>query len=77
MKLYIVQEGEESVAGRAIKIYDDRGEQLPGVTEVVIHHCIDDASRLGISLVVDDRDIVFGKPPRSVEPPPDRNRRRS
>lgn len=63
MKLYIVQEDGESVRARSIKIYDDRGQRLPCITDVTIRHSVEDCTRLEISLVVDDRTVVFGAPP--------------
>ena len=63
MKLYVVQDNEKSVSGRAFKVYDEAGRRLPGITRASVHHEIGDAVRIDLSLVVNDRDIHIGFPP--------------
>jgi len=74
MKLYIDQPEGDGLRCRSFKIYNEAGEKLPGVTSASVHHDRDDCARIDISLVVDGRDIVFGKPPTKddVPTPPQR-----
>ena len=63
MKLYISQIPGPGVRGQSFAIYNEAGEKLVGVTSASIHHNMDDAARLDLSLVVDGTNIVFGDPP--------------
>ena len=65
MKLYVDQIDGDGVSGRAFAIYNEAGERLPCVTKASVHHCLNDAARIDISLVVDGTRIVFGMPPAS------------
>lgn len=67
MKLYVEQLDGDGVRCQAIVIRNEAGERLPGVTSVSIHHDLNDAARIDISLVVNGRDIVFGKPPSDAK----------
>ncbi len=62
MKLYIEQLPGDGIRGKSFAIYDEEGRKMPGITSASVHHNKDDAARLDISLVVDGRDISFGKP---------------
>jgi hypothetical protein len=63
MKLYVDQIDGDGAGGRSFVIYNEAGEKLRGVRSAVVRHACDDAARIDLSLVVNGRDIVFGKPP--------------
>lgn len=63
MKLYVEQLPGSGEAGKSFVIYNEAGETMPGVVEAHIFHAYDDAARVGLHLVVDGVNIVFGKPP--------------
>lgn len=63
MKLYVDVEPGNGINGRNFKIYNQRGERLRCITGANVRYRINDAARIDLSLVVNGRDIVFGRPP--------------
>jgi hypothetical protein len=68
MKLYVEQLPGSGEGGRSFVIYNEAGETLPCIVEAHIHHAHDDAARIGLHLVVDGTNIVFGSPPSVPRP---------
>lgn len=69
MKLYVSQLPGDGISGRSFVIYNEAGERLPCVVSATVHHALDDAARIELSLVVDGRGISFGEPPLADAPP--------